>query len=116
MVTSKSGSSRKSQRAEKLAALRTAIMAPVGAKNTVSQVQRYFEPPADDGKVLAKRFARGGIRTRDLQHGAVGAAYHYTTLILSAHGQRRTKIRILKQQKDADCRELSEEIKIIRFG
>ena len=43
------------------------------------QVQRYFEPPADDGKVLAKRFARGGIRTRDLQHGTVGAAYHYTT-------------------------------------
>ena len=43
------------------------------------QVQRYFEPPADDGKVLAKRFARGGIRTRDLQHGTDGAAYHYTT-------------------------------------
>ena len=78
-----------------LAALRTAIMAPDWAKNTVSQkfgagrtpmdmmgpgqVQRYFEPPADDGKMLAKRFARGGIRTRDLQHGADGASYHYTT-------------------------------------
>ena len=37
------------------------------------------KPPADDGKTLAKRFARGGNRTRDLHHGSDGASYHYIT-------------------------------------
>ena len=40
--------------------------------------------------MLAKRFARGGIRTRDLQHGAVGASYHYTTRSHSNFGRSRS--------------------------
>ena len=71
--------------------------------------------------MLAKRFARGGIRTRDLQHGTVGASYHYTTLSHSnsfarAHGRRGTKIEILKKQKDAESRDLAFEIKIGEIG
>ena len=83
------------------------------------QVQRYFEPPTDDGKMLAKRFARGGIRTRDISHGIVGASYHYTTRshsnfwrLRSARDQNWNS----EKQKDADCRELPDEMKIMRFG
>ena len=71
--------------------------------------------------MLAKRFARGGVRTRDLQHGTVGASYHYTTLSHSnsfarAHGRRGTKIEILKKQKDAESRDLAFGIKMREIG
>ena len=38
------------------------------------------------------------------------------TVIFGAHGRRGTIIEFLKKQKDADCRELPVEIKIMRFG
>ena len=54
----------------------------------------------------AKRFARDGIRTCDLQHGT-SALDHYTTLshgksFARSHGRRGTKIKNLKKQKNAD--------------
>ena len=71
--------------------------------------------------MLAKRYARGGIRTRNLQHGTVGASYHYTTRSHSnpftrAHGRRKTKIKKMKKQKDAKSRDLAFEIKIRKIG
>ena len=68
-----------------LAALRTATIAPVWAWLNLGKYSAIFKPPADDSKTLAKRFAGGGNRTRDLQHGnglRLLPLHHACTVIL----------------------------------
>ena len=52
----------------------------VDVRETEKERERFtLNHPRMTAKKLAKRFARGEIRTRDLQHGADDASYHYTT-------------------------------------